>query len=55
MTAGQVYLCDASATYCDSGHQIATAQLNNNGNAVFRFVPGIGQRTYKAVFAGTTS
>ena len=55
VTAGQVYLCDASATYCDLGHQIATAQLNNNGNAVFRFVPGIGQRTYKAVFAGTTA
>lgn len=55
VTAGQVYLCDASATYCDLAHQIATAQLNIHGNAVFRFVPGIGQRAYKAVFVGTTA
>ena len=55
VTAGQVYLCDASATYCDFAHKIAMTQLNNSGNAVFRFVPGIGQHTYKAVFAGTTA
>jgi microcompartment protein CcmL/EutN len=55
VTAGQVYLCDASAAYCDSVHQIATAQLTSSGNAVFRFVPGSGARTYKAVFAGTTA
>ena len=55
VSAGQVYLCDASATYCDLAHQIATSQLNSNGNAVFRFVSGIGERTYKAVFAGTNA
>jgi len=50
-----VYLCDASAAYCDPVHQMATAQLTSSGNAVFRFVPGSGARTYKAVFAGTTA
>ena len=55
VTAGQVYLCDATGSYCDSAHTIATAQLQNNGNAVFRFFPTTGVRTYKAVFAGTTA
>lgn len=55
VTAGQVYLYDTNATYCDLVHQIATAQLNNTGNAVFHFVPGIGQRMYKAAFAGTAT
>ncbi len=54
VTAGQVYLCDAGASYCDSVHQIATAQLNNNGNAVFRFMPRTVVGAYKAVFAGTS-
>jgi hypothetical protein len=55
VTAGQVYLCDAAAAYCDAVHQLATAQLNNGGNAVFRFVPGIGTHTYKAVFVNTSA
>ena len=54
VTAGQVYLCDAGVSYCDSVQQIATAQLNNNGNAVFRFVPRTVVGAYTAVFAGTT-
>ena len=54
VTAGQVYLCDAGASYCDSVQQIATAQLNNNGNAVFRFMPRTVVGAYKAVFAGTS-
>ena len=54
VTAGQVYLCDAAVSYCDSVQQIATAQLNNHGNAVFRFVPRTVVRAYKTVFAGTT-
>jgi Pro-kumamolisin, activation domain/Bacterial Ig-like domain (group 3)/MBG domain (YGX type)/FG-GAP-like repeat len=55
VAAGQVYLCDAGASYCDSAHQIAAVQLNNNGNAVFRFIPGPGTHAYKALFAGTTT
>jgi subtilase family serine protease len=54
VTAGQVFLCDANTPYCDSIHQIATSQLDSSGNALFRFVPGIGVHTYKAVFAGTS-
>jgi Pro-kumamolisin, activation domain/Bacterial Ig-like domain (group 3)/MBG domain (YGX type)/FG-GAP-like repeat len=54
VTAGQVYLCDAGISYCDSVQQIATAQLNNDGNAVFRFMPRAVVRAYKAIFAGTT-
>lgn len=55
ITAGQVFLCDASATSCDSTHQIATSQLDSNGNATFRFVPGIGIDNLKAMFAGTNA
>jgi hypothetical protein len=55
VTAGQVYLCDAAAAYCDAVHQLATAQLNNNGITVFRFVPGIGTHSYKAVFVNTNA
>ena len=54
VSAGQVYLCDTGVVYCDAVHQLATAQLNS-GNAVFRFVPGIGAHTYKAVFVSTTA
>lgn len=52
--AGQVYLCDASSAYCDSLHQLATAQLTGNGNAVFNFLPGIGVHAYEAVFVNTS-
>jgi hypothetical protein len=55
VTTGQVYLCYANATYCDLTHQITTAQLNNSGNAIFRFVPGVGQYAYKAIFVGTAA
>ena len=55
ITAGQAYLCDARSTYCDSVHQLATAQLNNKGNATFQFIPGIGARSYKAAFSGTVA
>ena len=52
---GQVYLCDATASYCDSSHQLAAAQITSAGIASFSFLPGIGARSYKAIFAGTVA
>jgi hypothetical protein len=54
VTAGLVYLCDATQSYCDAVHQLGVAVLNSSGIAVFHLVPGIGARSYKAVFAGTS-
>ena len=53
LTIGQVNFCDATATYCTDIHLLGTAQLTSAGTAVFRFHPGIGSHSYKAVFAGT--
>jgi uncharacterized membrane protein len=53
LTTGQVRFCDATATYCEDGHLLGTAQLTSAGTAVLKFVPGMGSRSYKAVFAGT--
>jgi hypothetical protein len=58
VTVGQVDFCDAAAKYCTDIHIVGTAQLiqvgAGAGTAVFRFIPGIGSHSYKAVFAGTT-
>jgi hypothetical protein len=57
VTVGQVNFCDAAAKYCTDIHIVGTAQLiqvgASRGTAVFRFIPGIGSHSYKAVFAGT--
>jgi hypothetical protein len=57
VTTGQVNFCDASATYCTDIHLLGTAQVIQSGpsagTAVFRFHPGIGSHSYRAVFAGT--
>lgn len=53
LTTGQVKLCDAAAAHCTDIHQFGMAQLTSAGRARFRFVPGIGSHSYKAVFAGT--
>ena len=50
VTAGQVNFCDAAASHCTDIHLLASAQLTSNGTAVFKFVPGLGQHSYKAVF-----
>jgi Legume lectin domain/FG-GAP-like repeat/Bacterial Ig-like domain (group 3) len=55
VSPGTVNFCDASATYCTDIHLVGTAQLTSTGTATFRFVPGPGSHSYKAVFAGTTS
>jgi FG-GAP-like repeat/Bacterial Ig-like domain (group 3) len=57
VTTGRVNFCDASATYCTDIHLLGTAQVIQSGpsagTAVFRFHPGIGSHSYRAVFAGT--
>ncbi len=53
VTVGQVNFCDASAAHCTDIHILGTAQLTSAGTAVFKFRPGIGSHSYKAVFAGT--
>jgi hypothetical protein len=53
LTIGQVNFCDASAAHCADIHVLGTAQLTSAGTAVYRFHPGIGSHSYKAVFAGT--
>ncbi len=52
---GQVKFCDAAAAYGTDIHLLATAQLTGAGTATFRFVPGIGNHSYKAIFVGTTA
>lgn len=55
LTAGQVNFCDAEATQCDSIHIVGSAQVTNAGTAILHFIPGLGSRSYKAVFAGTNT
>jgi Bacterial Ig-like domain (group 3)/FG-GAP-like repeat len=53
VTPGQVEFCDASVSYCTDIHQLGMAQLTASGKAVFKFRPGGGSHTYKAIFLGT--
>lgn len=53
VTPGLVNFCDATATYCEDIHILGSAQLVGNGTATFKFRPGIGSHSYKAVFVGT--
>jgi hypothetical protein len=55
VTIGQVKFCDATATYCSDIHLLGTEQLTDAGTATLRFVPGVGDHSYKAIFAGTKS
>ncbi len=52
---GQVNFCDATAAHCTGIHLLATAQVTSAGTAIFKFRPGAGNHSYKAVFAGTTA
>jgi hypothetical protein len=55
VTPGQVNFCDAAATYCTGAHLLGVAQLTSSGTATYKFVPGPGTHSYKAVFLGTNS
>jgi hypothetical protein len=50
---GVVKFCVATATYCTGSHLLSTAQLTSAGTAIYRFIPGVGTHSYKAVFVGT--
>jgi hypothetical protein len=52
---GQVNFCDATAASCSDIHLLATAQVTGAGTATFKFVPGVGSHSYKAVFLGTSA
>jgi hypothetical protein len=51
LTAGQVNFCDASANDCLDIHLIGSASLTGSGTASFKFTPGPGSHSYKAIFA----
>jgi len=53
VTTGLVTFCNASATYCDNGAVLGTAQLTSAGTAAIKLVPAIGSHSYAAVFNGT--
>ena len=55
VTTGQVKFCDAFAPYCTDVHLLGTEQLTKAGTATIKFIPEIGNHSYKAVFSGTTS
>jgi hypothetical protein len=50
---GQVNFCDATAAFCTDIHLLGTAQLTAAGTATLRFIPGLGNHRYQAVFLGT--
>lgn len=52
LSAGQAYLCDAAASFCDAAHNRAVVQIASNGSGAIAFVPGIGVHSYVASFAG---
>jgi len=50
VATGQVSFCDASASQCTDIHLLGTVALTSGGTAIFKFVPGAGMHSYKAVF-----
>ena len=50
VTVGEVNFCDASASECTDIHLVGTAALSSSGTAAYKFVPGPGMHSYKAVF-----
>ena len=54
VSPGQVAFCDAAAS-CTGIHLLATVQLTTAGAATYKFVPGLGAHSYRAVFLGTNA
>jgi len=50
LTTGQVSFCDASASYCTDQYLLGSSQLTASGSATYKFIPGPGNHSYKAVF-----
>jgi sugar lactone lactonase YvrE len=55
VTRGLVKFCDAAAPYCVDIHIVGSAQLTSAGTAVFKFRPGVGSHSYKAIYVGTNT
>jgi Bacterial Ig-like domain (group 3)/FG-GAP-like repeat len=55
LTAGQVFLCDASAYSCGYSYSLGSAQLTSAGSAKLAIIPAPGTHSYKAFFTGTAS
>jgi sugar lactone lactonase YvrE len=55
VATGQVNFCDAAAAHCTDIHILGIAQLTSAGTATFKFRPGFGSHSYKAVFLGTNT
>jgi large repetitive protein len=49
---GMVLFCNASAAHCDGSALLGSAPLDSSGVATFKFVPGFGTYSIKAVYPG---
>jgi sugar lactone lactonase YvrE len=50
VTSGLVKFCDAAMASCSATSLLGTAALTSNGTASLKFIPGVGQHSYNAVF-----
>jgi sugar lactone lactonase YvrE len=50
LTGGQVNFCDASGIDCTDIHLLSSVALSTSGTATYKFIPGAGVHSYKAVF-----
>ena len=55
VTSGAVNFCVAAATVCQNSAVVGMASLSSAGTASVKLFPGLGEHSYKAVFAGTTA
>lgn len=55
VTPGLVNFCAATAKSCTDIHLLGSAPLSSKGTAQFKFVPGPGSHSYKAVCTGAAS
>ncbi|MGB6482580.1 MAG: VCBS repeat-containing protein [Candidatus Acidiferrales bacterium] len=52
---GQVQFCDAVASNCSDIYLLGTVPLTAAGTAVLKFIPGVGNHNYRAIFMGTVN
>jgi hypothetical protein len=55
VSLGTFNFCEASAPHCADVNLLGSAQMTRAGTASFKFVPGIGSHSYKAVFLANAS
>ena len=54
VASGSVIFCDASAPRCEDSAIVGKAQLTA-GTAKLKYIPGIGNHKYTAIFTGTAA